>query len=276
MVSLILFTTFDLVGAISLIVDQSHMNRVQGWYNLSYFKFDQEFRPSFDSLDIVEVQLSTQQAGAVFQVKIREGSLDGPVVKTSTELSLPADFHGIAQFIFASPMNLVPGIPYVIDLILLNGTAGIGIGWEGGGYSEGRMFIGGTHTPTDNSDVIFQTGRLQPDLIDIKPKGNKACINMNSAGTVQVTINSSDIFDATTVDPETVILAGARVKTAGENGKLLCKEGYVNSDEYLDLICHINTEQMVIEEGEVIITLEAETYNGLSIVGEDSVCIVKD
>jgi hypothetical protein len=263
-----------MAGAVSLIVDQSHMNHINSWHNLSYYKFDQEFSPSFHSLDVIELEIYTS-AGAELQVNIRQGFMEGPIMGESWVLSLSPNFHGMTQFVFSSPISLVQDDGYVIDVMLLEGSASIASSFEQEGYSDGKMYINGINTPTDNSDVIFQTGLTQPDLIDIKTRSSDECINIKSANTVKVVINSSDIFDATMVDPATVSLAGAGVKTTGKNGKYHCKEGHVNNDELLDLVCSIDIRQLMIEEGEFTVGLEAETFDGISIHGEDTLCFVQ-
>jgi len=112
--------------------------------------------------------------------------------------------------------------------------------------------------------------------IDIKPGSDPNSINLSSAGVIPVAILSSETFDATTVDPVTVSLAGAGVKMAGKSGKYLSHECDVNSDGLLDLVCQVLTEDWTIETGATIAVLEAETYDGQSIRGEDSVRIVPD
>ncbi len=112
--------------------------------------------------------------------------------------------------------------------------------------------------------------------IDIKPGSDLNSINLSSAGVITVAILSSDTFDATTVDPETVRLAGAGVKMAGKSGKYLSHEEDVNYDGLLDLVCKVYTAQFIIEEGVSVAVLEAETYDGQSIHGVDDIRIVPD
>ena len=51
-----------IAGADYLLIDQSYMPNVDGWYNLSYYEFHQEFRPSVLSLiNKVEVRLHTNE-----------------------------------------------------------------------------------------------------------------------------------------------------------------------------------------------------------------------
>jgi hypothetical protein len=110
--------------------------------------------------------------------------------------------------------------------------------------------------------------------IDIKPGSDPNSINLDSVGVIPVAILSSADFDATTVNPDTVFLAGAKVKMLGKSDKLLCHEEDVNNDALLDLVCQVLTEESLIETGESVAVLEAETYDGTQIRGEDAIKIV--
>jgi len=113
-------------------------------------------------------------------------------------------------------------------------------------------------------------------VIDIKPDSDPNSINLGSAGVIPVAILSSETFDATTVDPATVSLAGAAVKMAGKSGKYLSHIEDVNGDELMDLVCQVLTEGLVgIVVGDSVAVLTAETYDGQAIRGEDSISIVK-
>ncbi|MBL3619333.1 MAG: hypothetical protein JMN26_16610, partial [gamma proteobacterium endosymbiont of Lamellibrachia anaximandri] len=67
-----------------------------------------------------------------------------------------------------------------------------------------------------------------PVEIDIKPGSSINSINLSSSGVVPVAILSSAEFDATTVLPESVALASARVKMVGKSGKYLCHQEQVS------------------------------------------------
>ncbi len=113
--------------------------------------------------------------------------------------------------------------------------------------------------------------------IDIKPGSATNSINLNSAGVIPVAILSSNVFDPTTIDPETVSLAGAKVKIIGKSGKYLCHDDEdINEDGLSDKVCQVYTEHFLIEPGESVAILEAETYEGVPIRGEDTVRIVQD
>jgi outer membrane protein assembly factor BamB len=110
--------------------------------------------------------------------------------------------------------------------------------------------------------------------IDIKPGSFPNSINLGSAGVVPVAILSSESFDATRVDPSTVTLAGAAVRLIGKGDKFSCRSEDVNSDGRLDMVCHVETAQLVIELGDATAILEAKTLAGQRIRGEDTVRIV--
>ncbi len=112
--------------------------------------------------------------------------------------------------------------------------------------------------------------------IDIKPGSLPNSINLSAAGVVPVAILSSATFDAMQVNPATVTLAGAKVKLIGKGDKYSCSAEDVNGDGRLDLVCHVVTAQFLIEPGDSIAVLEAETFGGTSIRGEDSIQIVPD
>ncbi len=122
---------------------------------------------------------------------------------------------------------------------------------------------------------INSGGALQV-AIDIKPGSFPNSINLGSAGSIPVAILSSATFDATTVDPATVTLAGASVQMVGKSDKFLCNADDPNMDGLPDLVCHVQTAQFVIQLGESVAVLEAQTFGGMPIRGEDTVRIVPD
>lgn len=110
--------------------------------------------------------------------------------------------------------------------------------------------------------------------IDIKPGSDPNSINLNSQGTVPVAILGTDIFDVTNIDPGTVTLAGASIAMRGKSNKLLASTDDVNGDGYTDLIIHIETEDLGLDEGSTEAVLQGETYNGITVIGSDSINLV--
>lgn len=116
-----------------------------------------------------------------------------------------------------------------------------------------------------------------PQSIDLKPGSNPNCVNPDSRGRVAVAIFSTDDFDATQVDPDTVQFSGA--------GALRCKledalmEGptwVFTQDGLLDLVCHFRTRQVGWPaDGSDCGTLEltGESFDGTPIQGTDTACL---
>lgn len=137
-------------------------------------------------------------------------------------------------------------------------------------------------TSITHPDIITPTGVCLPKggpvvrtvEIDIKPGSSQNTINLGSAGVLPVAILSSAEFEATSVDPETITLAGAPVQRVGKNNKPLCHAADVNLDGQLDLFCQVVTAQLNLQPGDTTAALEGETSDGTPIRGEDSIRLV--
>jgi hypothetical protein len=111
--------------------------------------------------------------------------------------------------------------------------------------------------------------------IDIKPGSWPNAINLGSHGLVPVAIFSSEDFDATNVDPDTVELAGSGVEVRGKGNKYLAHTEDVDGDGLLDLVVQVATANLdpeSLQNGVVI--LSGSTYDGQAIEGEDQITIV--
>ena len=69
---------------------------------------------------------------------------------------------------------------------------------------------------------------------------------------------------------------GASVKMVGKSDKYLCHQEDVNTDGLNDLVCQVYTVQFMVEVGETTAILEAETFDGVKLRGEDTINIVPD
>ncbi len=102
--------------------------------------------------------------------------------------------------------------------------------------------------------------------IDIKPGSYPNSINLGSQGVVPVAVLTTAEFDASTVDPATVVFAGAApLRWAMED---------VDYDGDLDLIFHFKTQELNLGLTDTEATLVGETFGGQTIQGTDSVNIV--
>jgi hypothetical protein len=110
--------------------------------------------------------------------------------------------------------------------------------------------------------------------IDVKPGNSQNTVNLGSNGVTPTAILSSENFDALTVDPASIRLSGATVKQVGKKSNFLCNEDDVNHDGLPDLLCKILTAEMAIDPSDPIAVLEAESFSGTLIHGEDGLNIV--
>jgi len=111
--------------------------------------------------------------------------------------------------------------------------------------------------------------------IDIKPGSHPNSINLGSQGVIPVAILSSKDFDATTVDPDTVALAGADVALRGKGNKSMAHKEDVNDDGIIDLVVKVETQNLDTEQfqdGFAILT--GETFDGQGVQGKDEITIV--
>ena len=104
------------------------------------------------------------------------------------------------------------------------------------------------------------------ERIDIKPGSCPNSINLKSKGLIPVAILSSPAFDATTIDPDTVLFAGASpVRWTIED---------VDGDGDMDLLFHFKTQELDLDEDSIEATLTGLTYGKNSIQATDTVNIV--
>ena len=116
---------------------------------------------------------------------------------------------------------------------------------------------------TDTADV---TVNPVPISIDVKPGAYPNPINFGSKGIVPVAVLTTDEFDASSLDPATVIFAGA--------SPLRWVLQDVDLDGDMDLLFHFNTQELGLDESSANAVLTGETFDGIFVEGVDSVKIV--
>jgi hypothetical protein len=166
-------------------------------------------------------------------------------------------------------------VPYVPGIFGAGGVAVLGSKFYVGHPVNPQTPDGGTVIHAlDRATMVCEPAFVTVVAIDIKPGGFPNSLNLGSSGVVPVAILSSEQFDATQVDPSTVTLAGAAVKLIGKGDRYSCSTVDVNADGRADLLCHVMTAQFMIEEGESVAVLEARTFSGQAIRGQDSIKVV--
>lgn len=109
--------------------------------------------------------------------------------------------------------------------------------------------------------------------IDIKPGGATNSINPSSRGNIPVAILSSGAFDA----PSQVVVQSLTFgRNALDPSLLKCNlpGEDVNSDGFVDLVCHFATRMAGFQTGDTLGFLVGKSIDGAWIVGWDSVRIV--
>ena len=103
--------------------------------------------------------------------------------------------------------------------------------------------------------------------IDIKPGSDQNIINSRSKGVIPVAILTTESFDATTVDPDTVAFGPDGAEMVHPPAHVVD----VNGDGNLDLLLHFRTQETGIQCGNTEASLLGETYDGVPIEGTDSI-----
>ena len=147
-----------------------------------------------------------------------------------------------------------PSIPlYDLDYTLGAGSPCIGAASDG--EDMGRLF--------DECDCAPPVVEV---TIDIKPGSYPNSINLKSKGVVPVAVLTTDDFDASTVDPSTVLFAGASpLRWAWED---------VDGDGDVDVLFHFKTQELNLDGDSTEATLTGETFDAVQIEGTDTVNIV--
>lgn len=150
-------------------------------------------------------------------------------------------------------------------------------------YGQAGVYAGVTFSVSDgelsDSEAITITVTEPPPVevdIDIKPGSDRNPVNPKSEGVLPVAVFTTEEFDATDIDPSTVLLAGAPLAQNPDDGGWMIHEEDVNEDGLLDAMLQFETEEMDVEllvDGEYAV-LTGSTFEGMDFVGWDNVTIV--
>ncbi len=192
---------------------------------------------------------------------------------------------------FSNAIPIEAGKQYAIVVDYPEHTTGVGNvpgNWRG--RTENPYPDGSAQTSNDLSDWLPVGGaaQLEGDLhfqtyvetlkqiveIDIKPGNEQNNVNICAQGVLPVAILSSESFDATEeVDPATIGLAGASVKTVGKDERPLTQNRDANKDGITDLVVKILIEELHLEGGDTEAELTGRTFEGKPIEGTGAVTV---
>ena len=164
-----------------------------------------------------------------------------------------------------------------------DGTEGNHISWEPAISADGRCvaFSSGASNLVSGDtngywDVFVSGWQAVPEVeIDIKPGSARNPVNPKSEGVLPVAVFSSEVFDATQIDPSTVVLAGAVVARNPDDGSWMMHIGDENEDGVMDVRLFFDTEGIqveLLEDGYAVMT--GSVLGGLEFTGRDIVTIV--
>jgi hypothetical protein len=153
--------SFGLAKAGLIGIDQSNTGFTPGLYqNPSFFSpMGQSFTPSQSSLNFIELfeSLSLSLSPAILEVSVHSGSIFGPTLGMSLPSAVSAD--GPVPFYFASPVPLIPGSLFFIEVTVSAGQDLIGS--SGGPFSTyllgDEILLG---QPQTGNDLWFAEGTV--------------------------------------------------------------------------------------------------------------------
>lgn len=212
------------------------------------------------------------------------GVLDWLHVGADTTVNLYAD---ISQYVYVHPggvLNIysgsvglyiivMPGEPYAVVTVYGTDFGGDGdfsvpgqVSFSGGTLTGDYGRDGGSFELTFISSVpiyLMEIAVSEEVEIDIKPGSKPNSINLKSKGVVPVAVLTTDDFDASNIDPDTVKFAGA------EHVRWTLDD--VDNDGDVDMLFHFKTQELELDEDSIKATL---TVEGIA-AGTDTVRIVQ-
>src|SRR5579862_517623 len=140
----------------------------------------------------------------------------------------------------------------------------------GGGVIDDALYVAGGEGDKFSFPLVNEA--FSPYL-SVTIRVNPTSINLKSNGKIDAVILSWNTFDATSVNPETVTLAGASVVTE-ENGTPVFTFDDVNGDGILDLIVHFRARDLQLTNTDTQVVLKGQTFGGQLIKGVALIRIV--
>lgn len=121
---------------------------------------------------------------------------------------------------------------------------------------------------------IYLSGPKELEVsIDIKPEDKNNRTNNKGHELIPVAVFGSSSFDVYNIDPATVTLEGLSVKRSGKNGKFLAHYGYVNDDQYIDLVLKFSNQEDAFAKNAEQAVLKGSLFDSTAITGVDSISI---
>ena len=121
--------------------------------------YGQTFTPNLSAIDFIRLNLNDpipgNGLGATLYVYLRSGSINGAILASTTNVSLPNGFSGVVNFFFTNSVALTPSAIYCFQPFVLSGDQWNILAGEFM-YAGGNAFYQGL--PLSSSDVWFREG----------------------------------------------------------------------------------------------------------------------
>ncbi len=143
-------------------------------------------------------------------------------------------------------------------------------------YDRAGLFVWHCHILDHEDHEMMRPYRIGPTVqvaFVINPGSEANIIAQGAAGTVPVAILSAPNFDATTINPMTVTLAGAPV-VRDESSSAMAAFEDVNGNGRADLVVHVDVQALQLAETDTEAILEGETFEGVPVRGRSEVRVV--
>lgn len=249
----------------------------------------QSLGPEFtltESTTITEIGgfVNSQSLNLPFTVEIRPSLNDGP--DPNTVLATYTLSHDNDPFVVSyesATMNLILGAGTYFALFASQGDDGgylLASASDPFAYQSGLVRMGvldpttGFVYPTaEQFGAVRILGFTEPIIgvnLDIKPGSFPNSVNLKSEGVIPVAILTTDSFDASTVDADTVLFG----VTGTESSPIHSALSDVDNDGDLDMIFQFPVLDTGLVIGDTQAQLTGETLDGQLIEGSDSINIV--
>lgn len=131
-----------------------------------YGTVGQSFTPSLSTIGFVRLRqfdLTPGNAlGANLVVNLRSGDINGPIIGTTTAVTLADRFAGSVDFFFASAVPVIPNTTYYFQTLVQSGD-NWGITAMLDTYPNGSFISGNTGTVFLGADLWFREGIVVPE-----------------------------------------------------------------------------------------------------------------
>ena len=103
--------------------DESHFG--EGGLDLVSQPLGQSFTPLFSAVGFIRIHVADanpwNQKPGTLGMNLRADSITGPILGSSTPVTLPAGYIGTVNFFFPAPVSVTPGTPYYFQPLFLSG-----------------------------------------------------------------------------------------------------------------------------------------------------------